>query len=255
MRIAVIGGSGFDQWSNEESGPSKCHQHQVTTNYSQEPILIDEYNIAGHHVYFLARHGAQHQLPPHLINYRANIAALKQLKVDTIIAITAVGSITKTMLPEQWVVPDQIIDYTYGRQHSYACENNVTHIDFTYPFSSELRTHICQQLEELSFIYHPSGIYACTQGPRLETSAEIQRLARDGCDIVGMTAMPEAALAREMNIPYANLSMIVNKAAGIDSGMTHIDEVFDIANRMGQQAQGLLLKLIGSIEAKTIYPL
>ena len=250
MRWGIIGGSGLDQWNGKP-----LIRHKVTTDYSKQPVIIDEFDLTSQRVFFLARHGSEHQLPPHRVNYRANIAALQQLQVTAIIAVTAVGAIAESIQPEHWVVPDQIIDYSWGREHSFSSVNKLIHIDFTWPFSEPLRKTLHQQLQLQNFNAHATATYACTQGPRLETSAEIRRLANDGCDIVGMTAMPEAALAREAEIPYANLSMVVNKAAGLGDTVVDIDEVIQRVNKMGQQAQGILLKLISSIEAETIYPL
>ncbi len=182
--------------------------------------LLAEYrpsmDIKNVEVVFLNRHGHSHHLAPHQINYRANMFALKILEVTHIIAVTAVGGITENMPPMKWVVPDQIIDYTYGRMQTYndGNESEVKHIDFSYPFDDFLRDKLITALDKKSCAYEKQATYGVTQGPRLETIAEIKRMQRDGCDIVGMTAMPEAALARELEMDYATLSLVVNWAAG-----------------------------------------
>lgn len=166
---------------------------------------------------FLARHGHAHNLPPHMVNYRANLWALKKLGVTAVIAVNAVGGIRDDMAPGSLVIPDQIIDYTSGRINTFFEKNlsHVTHIDFSYPYSRELSQLILNSAENINIDIINGGTYAATQGPRLETAAEIQRLKRDGCDIVGMTGMPEAALARELEIDYASICVNANWAAGL----------------------------------------
>lgn len=210
--LAIIGGSGFElegfvQSENleiETPFGSACMQNGLL---DAVPLLV------------LPRHGNPPGFPPHRINYRANIWALAEQRVDKIIAINAVGSVNPDLQPAELVFADQIVDYTYGRAHTYF-ENEICHIDFTFPYDPGLRNHLLEAAEKTSrgnaFLYRHQGVYGCTQGPRLETAAEIRRLARDGCDVVGMTAMPEAALAREKEIPYAAISVVVNKGAGMD---------------------------------------
>ena len=174
-----------------------------------------------------ARHGYGHTIPPHKVNYRANIWAMKHAKVSHVIAVAAVGGITDDLEPGMLVIPHQIIDYTWGRQHTYFEEDlaHVTHIDFTEPYCDELRTMICEGAGATNVATVNKGVYAAVQGPRLETAAEIDRLERDGCTIVGMTGMPEAALARELELCYAAINVVANKAAGRGSGKITLEEI------------------------------
>jgi len=207
---AIIGGSGL----SELAGLNVLETQSIDTPYGQPSADLIVGELAGQRLIFLARHGNPHQIAPHNINYRANIWALKSLGAEQIIAVAAVGGITPEMTPARLVIPEQIIDYSYGREHSYFAEDlaTVEHIDFSFPYDEALRLALIKCDVDLDI--YPSGTYGCTQGPRLETAAEITRLERDGCDLVGMTGMPEAALARELKIPYACCAVIANWAAG-----------------------------------------
>ncbi len=222
-KIAIIGGSGFDTFS----ALATPNEHQLITPYGKTSAPVVEGRIGNNQVYFLPRHGRDHTIPPHQINYRANIAALKHLQVEDIIAITAVGGIVSTTPPRKIVIPDQIIDYTFGREHTFSdgLDNTVQHIDFSYPYCERLRQELINLARTVDISLEASGIYGATQGPRLETAAEIKRMARDGCTIVGMTGMPEAALAREAELNYANCSIVVNWAAGIADGVIDLNEL------------------------------
>jgi 5'-methylthioinosine phosphorylase len=247
--IAIIGGTGLSNISSfnvEDIKPAPTSD----TPYGDPSGQLEMGQISGRPVVFLARHGTPHQLAPHKVNYRANIWALKQLKVSRIIAINAVGSITRDLELADLVITDQIIDYSYGREHSYF-DLDVQHIDFTYPYDEKLRQSLVESAFEVkkqheAFGFAAGGVYGCTQGPRLETAAEIRRMARDGCDVVGMTAMPEAALARELDIPYAGISMVVNKAAGIDGNTVTIEEIRAIVEVAVDRVGLLLNQYLGS---------
>ncbi|MGA0449432.1 MAG: S-methyl-5'-thioinosine phosphorylase [Methylophilaceae bacterium] len=210
--LAIIGGSGL---GNIE-GLEIIRREIVRTPYGQpsEPLIFG--NLGGKEVIFLARHGANHTLAPHNINYRANIWALQSVGVKSIISIASVGSIEKSIKVGDFVIPHQIIDYTYGRNNTFfdGLENPVKHIDFTYPYDMSLREIIIQSVQKLKYNFVSEGVYAATQGPRLETAAEIDRYEKDGATIVGMTAMPEAALARELNLSYVAICPVANHAAG-----------------------------------------
>ena len=210
--LAIIGGSGL---GNIE-GLEIIRREIVRTPYGQpsEPLIFG--NLGGKEVIFLARHGANHTLAPHNINYRANIWALQSVGVKSIISIASVGSIEKSIKVGDFVIPHQIIDYTYGRNNTFfdGLENSVKHIDFTYPYDMSLREIIIQSVQKLKYNFVSEGVYAATQGPRLETAAEIDRYEKDGATIVGMTAMPEAALARELNLSYVAICPVANHAAG-----------------------------------------
>lgn len=197
----------------------------MDTPYGRASCALGEARFGSNTALVLARHGLQHEFPPHRVNYRANIAALKSAGVSRIIATYAVGGVTPDLGVADLVIPDQIIDYTHGREHTFFDEfaDEPVHIDFTQPFDAKLRQSLLEAAQRAGQSTTDHGVYACTQGPRLESAAEVVRLARDGATIVGMTAMPEAALAREAGIAYAGIAVVVNPAAGADGG-DHIDE-------------------------------
>jgi len=211
-RIAIIGGTGLDVFSALENSRSV----KITTPYGETSNDLKIGSINGKEVVFLPRHGERHNIAPHNINYRANLWALKEQGVTHIIAVNAVGGITENMSPEKIIFPDQIIDYTHSRQHTFSDENSdeVMHIDFTKPYSELIRGVLRSVAVEMALDFEGEAVYGAAQGPRLETAAEINRMQRDGCDIVGMTGMPEASLARELDIEYACCALVVNWAAG-----------------------------------------
>ncbi len=215
-QIAIIGGTGLTSLK----GLKITHKEVVHTPFGEPsaPLIYGE--LCGMEVVFLARHGAGHTIPPHKINYQANIQALKQCNVSQIIGVAAVGGIHQSAGPGVIVIPDQIIDYTWGRTNTFFEDRlaAVTHIDFSYPYSENLRQLLIASAADAGVSFIDQGVYGATQGPRLETAAEIGRMERDGCSIVGMTGMPEAALARELDMEYACCSVVANWAAGKDTG-------------------------------------
>lgn len=217
MKVAIIGGSVLSRIDGFNHADS-VQQKIVKTPYGEPSSAFCISTVAERQFIYLNRHGSHHTIAPHQINYRANIAALKELGVTHIIAAAAVGGISANMPPLQCVLPDQLIDYTYGRQHTFndGDENTVNHIDFSCPFDETLQQQLLFAAQQHSIHCESKATYGVTQGPRLETVAEIQRMQNDGCDIVGMTAMPEATLAREAGIAYASCAVVVNWAAGKD---------------------------------------
>lgn len=212
MKLAIIGGSLLKQINCL----ANTSEELIKTPFGQPSDNFISGDIDGLDVVYFNRHGISHHIAPHQINYKANMFALKLLDVTHIIAITAVGGISEKMSPMKWVIPDQIIDYTHGRLHTYNDVNDkeVQHIDFSYPFDEVLIEKLASAIKMQGEAYETKATYGVTQGPRLETVAEIERMQRDGCDIVGMTAMPEAAFARELEMKYTTLSLVVNWAAG-----------------------------------------
>lgn len=210
--LAVIGGSGLSQLANLDVS----HREVLRTPYGEPSGAITFGQICGRPVAFLARHGYGHTVPPHEVNYRANIWALWKRGAVGIISVASVGSIRADLRPGDIVIPHQIIDYTWGRKSTYheGQQCTVTHIDFTEPYDRKLRELLLTAAVSAGIAVSNSAVYAATQGPRLETAAEINRFERDGADVVGMTGMPEAALARELAIPYAAISVVANYAAG-----------------------------------------
>ncbi|MGN6728962.1 MAG: S-methyl-5'-thioinosine phosphorylase [Rhodanobacteraceae bacterium] len=212
--LAIIGGTGLYAFP----GLGDIERREASTRWGAPSAPIVTGTLSGQRVAFLARHGEAHSLAPHRINFRANIAALHELGARRIVGINAVGGIRADMGPRVLVVPDQLIDYTCGRPSSF-CDGQgeaVLHIDFSEPYSAALRADLLAASRKAGVDVVDGGCYAATQGPRLETNAEIARLRRDGCDLVGMTGMPEAALARELEIEYACLALVANWAAGCD---------------------------------------
>ena len=223
--LAVIGGSGLYKFPGLEN----VTRHTVDTPYGAASGDVVIGDFAGRRVAFLARHGESHTLPPHRVNYRANLWALDSLGARRVIGVNAVGGIRGDMGPRVIVVPDQLIDYTHGRFTSFCDVDGaeVKHIDFSEPYTESLRQRLLAAAREANIGVIGSGCYGATQGPRLETRAEIARMKRDGCDLVGMTGMPEASLARELELEYACLALVANFAAGCgDEAEISIDEIF-----------------------------
>lgn len=214
--IGIIGGSGLLSIEGFERR-SEVNEASAQTPWgeaSAAPVLGE---WKGASVVFLPRHGNPHRIPPHAVNYRANLWALREAGAKAVIAINTVGGIHPDCGAGRLVVVDDLIDYTWGRAHSYhdGISGTLEHIEFSEPYDASLRRQLLSAANAIGIDCRDGGVYAATQGPRLETPAEIRRLQRDGCDVVGMTGMPEAALARELNLPYACLCLVVNPAAGL----------------------------------------
>jgi len=212
MTLAVIGGSGLSKLASLEITQRKV----VRTPYGEPSGALTFGSIRGHGMVFLARHGYGHTIAPHEVNYRANLWALKEENVSGVVSVASVGGIRRDVAPGTLLVPDQIIDYTWGRRSTFfeGAGAPVTHIDFTEPYTQSLRQRILAAARACGESMLDGGTYAASQGPRLESAAEINRLERDGADIVGMTGMPEAALARELGLEYAAIAVSANYAAG-----------------------------------------
>ena len=210
--LAIIGGSGLSKLGNMEVSKRKV----VRTPYGEPSGPLTFGHIADCDVMFLARHGYGHTIAPHQVNYRANLWALKDSGATEVVSVASVGGIRKDLWPGVLVLPHQIVDYTWGRPSTYyeGAGTPVNHIDFTEPYSAGVRTRLLAAAERAGERIVDGAVYAATQGPRLETAAEITRLERDGCDLVGMTGMPEASLAREISLEYAAIAVIANFAAG-----------------------------------------
>lgn len=210
--LAIIGGSGLTQLSTLES----LRREVSRTPYGEPSGALTLGWLAGREVVFLARHGYGHTIPPHRVNYRANLWALKAVGAQRVISVASVGGIRQDCVPGALVVPNQILDYTWGRAQSFFDDigARVRHIDFTWPYDEGMRRQILGVATQTGIDMIDGATYAATQGPRLETAAEIDRFERDGADVVGMTGMPEAVLAREIELPYAAINVVANYAAG-----------------------------------------
>ena len=221
--IAIIGGSGLTQLEDF----SLDYQQTAETPWGEPSAKLSFGSLFGKKIIFLPRHGIEHTIAPHKINYRANLWALKQAGVKSVIGIAAVGGILPELKPSTIVIPDQIIDYSWGRASTFFedPETPVTHIDFSWPYTKTLRELLISAACVADITITPHAVYGCTQGPRLETAAEIVRMERDGCTIVGMTGMPEAALARELNMDYASCAVVANAAAGKTNVEISMEEI------------------------------
>lgn len=236
--LGIIGGSGLTELAGLHAMQEKC----VDTPYGSPSSALIVGRLDHQPVVFLARHGRPHAIPPHCVNYRANIWAFKSLGVSRILAVNAVGGIGAGQEAGVISLPDQIIDYTYGRQHTYSDSQNMPlrHIDFSYPYSAGMREQLLKAASQLGIPVINHGVYGATQGPRLETAAEIARMETDGCDIVGMTGMPEAALARELDIEYACIALVVNRAAGLSESIITMEDMQAVMHSGMQQVLTLI---------------
>lgn len=216
MTLAIIGGTGLDSLELIENAKREA----VSSPYGDPSGAVTHGTLFGHEVLFLPRHGYTHAIAPHEVNYRANLWVLRSLGAKNVLAVAAVGGISAQMAPATLVVPDQIVDYTWGREFTYfdASAEEVRHVDFTRPYCEALRQRLLNAARLAQVNIVDGGTYGATQGPRLETAAEITRMERDGCDLVGMTGMPEAGLARELDLCYATCTVVANQAAGKGEG-------------------------------------
>ena len=242
--LAILGGSGL----TELAGLEVKHRQIVRTPYGEPSGPLTFGRLGATDVVFLARHGYGHTLAPHEINYRANLWALHSRGVKRIVAVCSTGGITARFLPGTLAVPDQIVDYTWGRRATFfeGAEQPVVHIDFTHPYDVAMRREVLSAARDAGIAIVEGGTYGATNGPRLETAAEINRLERDGCDLVGMTGMPEASLARELEMGYAAIAVVVNFAAGRGASRDGI-VLGDLAKTLGDgmnRVRALLVKLV-----------
>lgn len=220
-RLGLIGGTGLERW-----GPALGSQN-IKSVYGLPSSVAAEYQLGETRVFFLSRHGEQHDIPPHAINYQANIDVFRQLEVEGILAVNAVGGISGHNHPGVLAVPDQLIDYTWGRAHTFSltAADELQHIEFANPFEGRLRRGLIKSAAIAGVELVDGGCIGVSQGPRLETAAEIRRLMQDGCDLVGMTSMPEAALAREAGLEYASLCVNANWAAGLEESPVTMEAI------------------------------
>ncbi len=222
-KLAIIGGTGLTRLKNLEIE----RREVMHTPYGEPSGALTFGRLCDKDVVFLARHGYGHTIPPHMVNYRANLWSIRELGIEQVIAVCAVGGIRQDLVPASVVIPDQIIDYTWSRYHTFFETDleSVTHIDFTEPYCREMRELLIASAGSAGIEVSTTGTYGASQGPRLETAAEINRMERDGCDMVGMTGMPEAALARELGLCYAVCAVSANAAAGRGQGPIEMSEI------------------------------
>lgn len=241
--IAVIGGTGLDRFPEL----TNCSQQPMATPYGDCSAPLTRAMMGQQQVFFLPRHGSDHSIAPQDINYRANLHALQQVGVTEIIAVNAVGGILPQLDDGALVLPNQLIDYTWGRECSFSSPGNILHVDFTEPYCEEIQLGLQVAAAQEGLFIHSGAVLGVTSGPRLETAAEVTRLARDGCGIVGMTGMPEAVLARELGIRYCCLALVVNKAAGLGSGPITMEHMTAVMNTGMQQVRRILIRYFNAI--------
>jgi 5'-methylthioinosine phosphorylase len=240
--LAIIGGTGIDQLDGLEITATR----ELDTPYGAPSRAIQTGTLGTVQLLFLQRHGSPRAIPPHLINYRANLWALRELGATDVVAINAVGGIGEDMRPGRLVIPDQVIDYTWGREHTIDTgeSGSLMHIEFTEPYEAGLRQALLAAAGSDAIPHAATGVHGVCQGPRLETAAEIRRMANDGCDVVGMTGMPEASLARELGLAYASVCMVVNAAAGLDDKPITLEMMRDTLSQEASVVRRLLQALV-----------
>ncbi len=263
--LGIIGGSGLYRLE----GVKVLEELFIDTPFGSpsSPVVVGE--LKGKKVAFLSRHGPEHSFPPHLVPYRANLWALREVGVDRVLAVSAVGGINRLLKPGDFVVINSFLDFTKQRKSTYyegrlsvkvegedkvaqlIKEGKVVHIDVSDPYCPQIRGALIEILEEKGFRYHPAGVYACTEGPRFETPAEIKMLESLGADVVGMTGYPEVVLARELTMCYASLCVVANPAAGISQNKLTSDEVLELMAQKEEQIKEVIKDLITRIEPKT----
>jgi 5'-methylthioadenosine phosphorylase len=237
-KIGVIGGSGL----YDIPGLTIRENRKITTPFGapSDAYMIGEFSDK--EIIFLPRHGSKHQIPPHKINYRANIWGFKSLGAERILSVSAVGGITPELKPGIFIVPDQVIDMTKSRVSTFYDGNEIVHIDFTEPYCPELRKALLEACKKSGVESKKSGTYVCVDGPRLESKAEIKIFLNMGIDVVGMTAMPEASLAREAELCLANIAIVTNYAAGITGKKLTTTEVIEVMKGATKQVGSLLME-------------
>lgn len=241
-RIGLIVGSGALTWD-----PGWRETGSTQTAFGEASARLRVAEVAGHVVSAVARHGVPHRYAPHAVNYRANLMLLAEAGMDLVIALNTVGGISRFATTGSLLVPDQIVDYTWGRHQTFSPDDAVRHIDFSEPYDPRVRRLLLDAGRRAGLDLHDGSVMGVTQGPRLETPAEIRRMARDGCDLVGMTGMPEAALARELDLPFAALAMVVNPAAGLTGRAIELEEIRAASARCMQDAIRLVETLLEGV--------
>ena len=251
--LAIIGGTGLTRLSTL----AVRHREVIRTPYGEPSAALVFGELAGHRAIFLARHGHGHTIPPHRVNYRANLWALKAQGASAVVAVASVGGI-RDVLPGDLVLPHQLIDYTWGRAHTFfdGGDQQVVHADFTHPYSKRLRKLCLAAARRGRITLRDGGVYGAVSGPRLETAAEIDRMDRDGATLVGMTGMPEAGLARELGVDYASVCVVVNHAAGRGDSATHVsmDKIANVLESAMDKVRSLIAHIVPLVPSQPRAP-
>lgn len=243
--LALIGGTGLTELDTD--GPVL----DIDTPFGRPSAPLRVVSEDPVRVLFLPRHGSPHRIPPHCINYRANLRALRDAGAEHVLAVSAVGGIAREARPGQLIAPSQLIDYSWGRAHTYSdsADVDLVHVDFTWPYEGRLRTELLQAAIDANVTLHDGGCIGVFQGPRLESAAEVERARRDGCDMVGMTSLPEAALARELGLDYAGVAVISNYAAGITGERLSEEDIAATLREPMQRVRKLVQALVARLAA------
>lgn len=243
--LALIGGTGLTELADD------CELIDLDTPYGKPSAPLRVASETPVRVLFLPRHGSPHRVPPHRVNYRANLWALREAGADHVLAVTAVGGIARDCRPGALVAPDQLIDYTWGRAHTFSdtADDTLVHVDFTYPYEGRLRKELVAAAGEQDITLKDGGCIGVFQGPRLETGAEVERARRDGCDMVGMTSLPEAALARELGLDYAGIAVVSNFGAGITGNPLSEDDIAETLREPMRRVRRLVDALASRLAA------
>ena len=245
-KVAIIVGSGALELGGEfDFAADPCGTDTPYGPASSVPLVARRGDVC---VYTLSRHGDGHRLAPHQVNYRANVTLLANLGVSEVISINTVGGIAATAHDGALVLPDQLIDYTWGREHTFADEANLQHVDFSEPYDAGTRRRLLQAAQQANVALRDGGVYGCTQGPRFESAAEITRMERDGCCVVGMTGMPETSLARELGLAYASVCLVVNPAAG-KAPSIDLSAIAEVAREGMQRVARLVVAFLEGVES------
>jgi 5'-methylthioinosine phosphorylase len=237
--LALVGGTGLNQFTSD------VESLHIDTPYGAPSAEIQIFHEAALRLMFLPRHGSPHRFPPHNVNYRANMWALREAGADHVLAVSAVGGISPSYRPGTLVAPDQLIDYSWGRKHTYCDSEHVdlVHVDFTRPYDGPLRRALLNSARSARVDVTDGGCIGVFQGPRLESAAEVERARRDGCDMAGMTSLPEASLARELGLDYAGLAVISNWAAGVTDGLISEDDIAETLREPMSRVRKLVRQL------------
>ncbi len=249
-KIGIIAGSGI----YEMQGLELVKEVPIETPYGSPSDKYRIFTLSGNEIIFLSRHGQKHTISPHMVNYRANIWGFKELGAERILAIGASGGIKKGLRPGDIVILDQVIDMTEKRHSTFYDGKDIVHIDFTEPYCPELREAYIESSKDLDISVHKSGTYICTEGPRLESRAEIEFFSRMGGDVVGMTGMPEASLARELELCYCSVAVVTNYAAGVVDKKLTVKEVLDKMRETSYKLNSLISRAISFIPEERSCP-
>ncbi len=241
--LALVGGTGLTELDDHTEALD------IDTPYGLPSAPVRVIETEPLRLLFLPRHGSPHRFPPHLVNYRANLWALKEAGAAQVLAVSAVGGITEAYGPGTLAAPDQLIDYSWGREHSYSDSEHVplVHVDFTHPYEGPLRKALLQSADRIDLEVVDGGCIGVFQGPRLESAAEVEKARRDGCDMAGMTSLPEAGLARELGLDYAGVAVVSNWGAGVSDDLISEDDIAETLREPMSRVRALIDALVQSL--------